>query len=355
MELQEKIYTLSERIGNLKEQIKTEEATKQSFILPFFQALGYDVFNPIEFVPECTADVGMKKGERVDYCIFKDEKPFIAIEAKACFDTLDKHVSQIYRYFGATETKFAILTNGIIYKFFTDLDQQNIMDAKPFYELDMLNLNDQSLQYLENFIKSNIDIDNILSTASDLKYLSITKTVFKNLLDNPSDDFIKLLLNDGIYDGLKNQRIVDKFRPIIKRGINQYINDLMSTKFKMTLDSDNTIEEPLIDTAQDENKIITTVDELNGYAIVKSILRSIVDPKRITYKDTESYMNVLLDNNTRKWICRLRLGQKNSSLIIPDENKKEIRINIEGLDDIYNHSDKLINILNRYIEAKSAA
>lgn len=117
MELDEKLYSLSERIKQLKENIKTEEATKQSLIMPFFQSLGYDVFNPLEFVPEFTADVGIKKGEKVDYAILKDNEPIILIEAKPCSDDLSKHDSQLFRYFGTTKARFAILTNGIIYKF----------------------------------------------------------------------------------------------------------------------------------------------------------------------------------------------------------------------------------------------
>lgn len=351
MEMQEKLYQLSERIKQLKDQIKTEESTKQSFILPFFQALGYDVFNPLEFVPEYTADVGIKKHEKVDYAILQDGRPLILIEAKDCNQKLDKHGSQLFRYFGTTEAKFGILTNGISYQFFTDLEEPNKMDIKPFYELDMMDLNEQALQYLSNFIKSNLDIDSIVGTASDLKYMSLTKTSFKKILDNPSDEFVKLLLNDGIYEGIKNQKVIDKFKPIVKRGINQYINEKMSAKFKETLNSDTNTEitTTTIEEVEEKSKIITTLEELNGYAIIKSILRPVVDAKRLTYKDTESYLNILLDNNTRKWICRLKLDGKVHNIIIPDENKKEVRYQILSLDDIYDYSDQLITVLNRYI------
>lgn len=141
--MEEKMYALSDRIKNLKERIATEETTKQSFILPFFSNLGYDVFNPLEFIPEFTGDVGIKKHEKVDYAILQDNVPFILIEAKPYSDNLEKHDSQLFRYFGTTKSKFAILTNGVIYKFYTDLEQPNIMDLKPFFMLDMLSLSDQ--------------------------------------------------------------------------------------------------------------------------------------------------------------------------------------------------------------------
>ena len=296
MELQEKMYNLSERIKQLKENIQTEEATKQSFILPFFQALGYDVFNPLEFIPEFTADVGIKKHEKVDYAILQEGKPLILIEAKSCNEKLDKHDSQLFRYFGTTESKFAILTNGIIYKFYSDLDQPNVMDSQPFYVLDMMDLSDQAIQYLANFNKCNLDIDSIMNTASDLKYLSLTKTAFKELIENPTDEFIKLLLNSGVYDGLKNQKVIDKFKPIVKRGINQYINDKMSSKFKETLSSnDDEVIEENNEPDEEVSKINTTIDELNGFAIVKAILRTEVEAKRITYKDTESYFGIYVN------------------------------------------------------------
>lgn len=207
MELKEQMYQLSERIKSLKDNIETEEATKQSFILPFFQALGFDVFNPLEFVPEFTADVGIKRGEKVDYAILQDGQPIILIEAKACSEKLDKHDSQLFRYFGTTKSRFAILTNGIIYKFFSDLDSPNVMDSKPFYTLDMEHLSDQAIEYLNNFAKANINIDSILSTASDLKYLNLLKAAFKEIVDNPSEDFVRFILNEGVYDGIKNQKL----------------------------------------------------------------------------------------------------------------------------------------------------
>lgn len=352
MELQEKIYTLSERVKQLREHIETEEATKQSMILPFFQALGYDVFNPLEFCPEFTADVGIKKGEKVDYAILQDGAPLILIEAKSCNEKLAKHDSQLFRYFGTSKAKFAILTNGIVYKFYTDLENPNVMDSKPFYELDLENLSEQSIQYLDNFNKSNLDIDSILNTASDLKYLSLTKSVFKELLENPTEEFIRLLLSAGIYDGVKNQKIIDKFKPIIKRGINQFINEKMSSKFKETLNNTEEEEDNKSEDHNDEkseSKIITTFDELNAFAIIKSILRTEVEAKRIQYKDTESYFGILLDGNIRKWICRINLDSRNKHIIISDENKNGVRHDISSLDDLYTFDIELKASLQKYL------
>ncbi|WP_330570046.1 type I restriction endonuclease [Clostridioides difficile] len=138
MDFSDKINQFSKRIETLKNNLTTEEATKTALIMPLFQILEYDIFNPLEFMPEFIADVGVKKGEKVDYAILKDGKPLILIEAKCASDKLKKHDAQLFRYFTATEAKFAILTNGIIYKFFTDLEEKNKMDEKPFLILNLL-------------------------------------------------------------------------------------------------------------------------------------------------------------------------------------------------------------------------
>ncbi len=347
MEINDKIFALSEKVKQLIPQLKTEEATKQSLILPFFQILGYDVFNPLEFCPEYVADVGIKKGEKVDYTILIDNKPIILIEAKSSNQKLDKHDSQLFRYFGTTESKFAILTNGINYKFFTDLDSPNKMDQKPFFELDMLDLNDQNIDYLENFMRSKLDVANIINSASELKYLNLIKIEFKNLVENTPDDFYRLLIGK-VYEGVKNQVVMDKFKPIVRRAINQYINEKMSSKFKETLSNSEKPETESKTIEEASSNIVTTIEELNAFAIVKSILRKHVNASRLVYRDTESYLNVLLDDNSRKWICRIEAGKK-LNIYIPDVEKKSIRYSLNGLDDIYEYSENLLEVLKRYL------
>lgn len=349
MELDDKIYGLSERAKQLIPQIKTEEATKQSLILPLFQALGYDVFNPLEFCPEYTADVGIKKGEKVDYTILINNDPLILIEAKGVNDSLDKHGSQLFRYFSTTTARFGILTNGITYKFYSDLDTPNKMDNKPFFEFNLLDLSEQSINYLESFQKSKLSVEDILNSASDLKYLNLVKTAFKEIIETPSDIFVKFIISD-IYEGQKTQAVIEKFKPLVKRGINQYVNEKMSSKFKETLTNSETDQPEIEENEEEVSKINTTLDELNAYAIVKSILRTRVDVKRIAYKDTETYFGVILDNNIRKWICRIEFKKSGSIvLFISDDNKNSIRYPLKTIDDIYSHSEELVNSLNKYL------
>jgi hypothetical protein len=360
MEIKEKIEAISSRAETLVGQIKTEEATKQSLILPFFQMLGYDVFNPLEFCPEFDADYGVKKGEKVDYAIILNDTPTILIEAKSCNDTLDKHGSQLFRYYTTSAAKFGVLTNGIKYQFFTDLDEPNKMDQKPFFELDLFDLKDSAVQYLKSFSKDELDVDAIVNSASDLKYTSLIKDFLKKQTENPSESFANYILGE-IYEGRRTASLIDKFIPILKKSFNQFINETMSNKFRETLKSSDTDTNKTIPSqevaanidvdvqeAPEIKKIITTNEELEAYAIIKSILRPVLDISHITYKDTESYFGILVDDNTRKWICRLSLNVKRV-LTLPEEDKTKTKYTLESLDDLYTYSDKLIEIAKRYV------
>lgn len=350
MEIKEKLYSLSERIEKILDQIKTEEGTKQSLILPFFQILGYDVFNPLEFCPEFDADYGIKKGEKVDYAIIIDGDPTILIEAKACNDNLDKHGAQLFRYFNSSKAKFGVLTNGVKYRFFTDLDETNKMDKKPFFEVDLLNLNDTQISYLKNFERDSLDVTSILSTAEELKYSNLIKDFLRQQLSSPSEDFANYILSH-VYEGRKTATVVEKFLPIIKRAYNQLITETLSTKFAETLKGNTKLDENT--DVQEEvsadiniDKIVTTSEELEGFAIIKSILRTLIDPNEITYKDTETYFGVLYKNNTRKWICRLYLGSK-KSIVLPTDDKGQERYYLESLNDIYNYEEQLKAIVEK--------
>lgn len=349
MEFNEAIKQFSERVSTIKDSISTEEATKMSLVVPLFQILGYDVFNPTEFCPEYTADVGIKKGEKVDYAILENGDPSILIECKSCSEQLDKHSSQLFRYFGTTSAKFGILTNGIIYRFYTDLEESNKMDLVPFLEIDMLNLKDSSINEFKKFCKANFDKEKIFSTAEELKYSSLIKNVLSKEFDAPSEDFVRFILAT-IYDGQKNQRVIDKFTPLVKRAFSSFVNEIVNNKISsaLTKDTEEVTEEPKpVDVST--SKIITTEDEIEAFYIIRGILAGIISIEDIAHRDTESYFGILYKNNNRKPICRLNLDTKNKQLLIPDENKKFERIYINSLNDIYKYKDRLIEVAKRYI------
>ncbi len=351
MEFEEKMKEFVERIKKLQNSINTEEATKTSLIMPFFSLLGYDVFNPNEFTPEYTADVGIKKGEKVDYAITLNNVVTILIEAKSVNENLQKHDSQLFRYFGTTTAKLAILTNGIIYKFYTDLEETNKMDSTPFLEINLLDLKETDINEIKKFCKENFDINTVINAASNLKYESSIKKILTEEFSNPSDDFIKLILNRGIYDGVKTQNVIDKYKPIVKKSITHHINSLINQRLQNALNtssSDNTDE--TIEENETDDGIITTAEELESYYIVKSILSEFIEPDTLYYKDTASYFGILYENKVTKWICRIFLKENVSFIIIPDENKLEIRYEISSITDIYKLKDKLITRLNSFLD-----
>lgn len=356
MNFEDQIRSHSQRVKTMKAHIMTEEATKTSLVMPFFQTLGYDVFNPNEFTPEYVADVGIKKGEKVDYAILdKSGNPLILIEAKGVHEQLLKHDSQLFRYFGTTTAKFGILTNGIIYKFFTDLEETNKMDSVPFLEINLESIKDPLIQELKKFTKDQFDLELIKDTASELKFLGLIRNVLKDDFTNPSDEFVRYILDKEVYEGRNTQAVVDKFKPLVKKSIVQYINDLVNDKIQSALDrkepdvstmtkdvdNDDSIENPTPDKEEIIRGIHTTDDEIESWYIIKSIVRGKVDTSRITYKDTLTYFGVLLDSKVTKWICRIYLRDKSNILEIQLKNEK-YRLSITNLDDIYLHSDKLL-------------
>lgn len=365
MDFIDQLKQFSNRVGAIKDTVQTEEATKTAIIMPFFSMLGYDVFNPQEFVPEYTADVGIKKGEKVDYAIIRDGTPVILIECKSVSENLGRHDSQLFRYFGTSEAKFAILTNGVIYKFFTDLDNPNKMDSDPFLTVNILEIRDNQVQELKKFCKSEFDIDSIFSTASELKYVHEFKAAFAKQLENPTDDFTKLFLQ-GCYSAPKTQAVLDKFRPVLKKALNDYISETMNDKIKTALGGSGgsvsvASEKAPVDAvpasedsapdkdASAQSRIVTTEEELEAYFIIKNLLKDVVDINDITYKDTESYINILYKANTRKWICRLCLKENQKVLLIPDANKKAEKFMLSDIYELQQYSDALHSVLARYI------
>jgi predicted type IV restriction endonuclease len=358
MDFIDQVKQFAKRVEGIKDSVQTEEATKTSIIMPFFALLGYDVFNPDEFVPEFTADVGIKKGEKVDYAIMSEGAPVILIECKWIGENLERHDSQLFRYFGTTKAKFAILTNGLIYRFYTDLEEPNKMDESPFLEINILDIKDGQVVELKKFHKTAFNVSDIFNTASELKYSNQFRTVLANELQNPSDDFLKFFLT-SVYTGVKTQTVMEKFRPILKKSLNGYINELMSDKIKSALDVSSQVqpapdsnsavssEEP--QPVEPENRIVTTPEELEAYSIVKMLLKGTVPIDDLSYKDTLNYISILYQGKVTKWICRFILTSGHKILVIPDENKKEVRYTIESIYDIDKYKDNFIEVVKRYL------
>lgn len=375
MDFKDTILQLAERIRKQKESIATEEATKNAFIMPLIAALGYDVFNPFEVVPELDCDLNKKKGEKIDYAIKNNGETILLIECKHCLQNLSLHDTQLRRYFVATNARFGVLTNGVEYRFYTDLDKQNIMDEKPFLAISMLDLSDADIEQLKKFHKSYYNVDNILSTAQELKYTTQLKSVLLNDIFSPADDFVRSIAKK-VYSGVINQKVLEQFRPLVANAIENIINDKISDRLGLAMKSSSDIpvaaaEQPELSkqaseyagaesgqnlspgiVAIDEEKgIVTTQDEIEGFLIVKAILRPVVDISRVVYRDAQTYFAILLDDNNRRPICRLRFNAKTVKYIgLFDAARNETKVEIKTLDDIYSYAEQLRETARNYCE-----
>lgn len=328
-----------------------EEATKTAMIIPFFNLLGYDTTNPAEFLPEFTADVGTKKGEKVDYAILREGKPTILIECKWCGKNLDSYDAQLFRYFGTTTAKFGILTNGIEYRFYTDLESKNKMDLTPFMIFDLSNIKDSLVSKLQKFCKNNYNSSDIASTASTLKYSHLIQEWLDEQFDNPGECFQKLIIND-VYaapkgsEGKKNivtSKVKSDFAPIIKATLSNFINERTNAMLQKAQTKDD--PEVMID---EKPKIVTTEEELQGFFIVKSMLVGSVDISNVTYRDAETYFAIFYADNNRKPICHLCFGELQKSIEIPDENKKWTKHKISDQDELYKFKEDLVKVAKQY-------
>ena len=352
MDFKDHLKTIADRIIALKDQIHTEEATKNAFIMPFLQALGFDVFNPLEVVPEYVTDIGTKKGEKIDYLILLENQPIILIECKHHKQNLDLHDGQLLRYFHVSKAKFGMLTNGIEYRFYTDLVSPNKMDEKPFLSFNLTEIRDNQIEELKKFQKNTFDVANIVNTASELKYMGELKNALSAEMTNPSDLFVKHFAKQ-VYDGMITPRVAEQFTSLLRRTISLYFSELIQERFKIALNQEKQNEAMAAnDSASNESVVVnndktveTTVEELEGFFIVRSLLRNHVEVSRIAQRDNLNYFSVLLDDNNRKAICRLYFNSKKKQIGIFGESKEETKFDINSLDDIFKHGDLLIKAI----------
>lgn len=351
MDFKDQVKQLSDRVAKMKDKILTEEATKNAFIMPFINCLGYDVFNPLEVVPEFIADIGIKKGEKVDYAVMKDGNPIILVECKHWSADLDPHNSQLFRYFHTTPAKFGILTNGIFFRFYTDLVQPNKMDEKPFFEFRIDDMKEVQIEKLKEFHKSYFNLDSIINTASELKFMSEIRNLIVKEISEPSDEFTRHFAK-AVYPSIVTSKVLEQFKGLVKRSFNLYINDAINERLKSALATDQQKAEQLekeeLSTAPpEENKVQTTADEMEGFYIVRAIMCAKLKVHRIVHRDQQSYFGILLDDNNRKPICRLHYNSKKKYVAFFDTGKEE-RVEIETNNQLYEYASRLIGTIDLY-------
>jgi hypothetical protein len=355
MDFIERLQNLSKKVSLVSDNLQTEEATKNALVMPFLHSvLGYDVFDPHEVIPEFTADTGVKKGEKVDYALIKDDVVQILIECKKFGEPLSsKHTSQLYRYFSVTHARIAMLTNGCEYEFYTDLDEPNKMDAKPFLYLNLNDIDEHIVPEIKKLTKNSFDVDSVVDAAGELKYLSQVKKVLEEQFKEPEEAFVKFFASK-VYEGVLTPKVKAQFLDITTKALKQFLSDSLNERLKSaivhnkpqpTTKEDLEAEESEL---REDSDIVTTQDELDGFYIVRAILCQKMAMDRICYRDTKSYFGVLLDNNNRKPLCRLHFNTKQKYIGLFDMDRKETKYPLENIEAIYEHTDKILAAVTIY-------
>lgn len=359
MAFEDALTLLATKVADQWENIETEEATKTAFILPFISTvLGYDIFNPQEVIPEYTADVGVKRGEKVDYAIMDGGEVRILLECKKVSgDLTPEHASQLYRYFSVTTARIAVLTNGRVYNFYTDLDAPNVMDSRPFLVLDLADIDETFLPELRKLTKERFDLDSVVSAAEELKYLGAIKREVAAEFKEPSADFVRLFAA-RVYDGRLTQPVLEKFTSITDKALGQFLNERINDRLKSALGADVNTVMPVPDNVEEpadvdepvpvpSDGIETTDDELAAYRIVMAIACAEIPAERITYRDVRSYFSVLADDNNRRPIVRCYFGRRKVIAFVGDD-KTEDRYEIEKLEDLYRYTEQIRQAARRW-------
>ncbi len=318
---------------------KTEEAAKHALVLPFLQfVLNWNIFDPEEIIPEYTADFGIKKGEKVDYCVKKNGRIAFIIECKMPNAKLEKdHASQLYRYFNTlTDCRIGILTDGVRYLFYTDSESPNVLDDTPFLTIDFSRKESIMIEDLKHFTRDLFNADDIHKTATQIKYAESVKAYLIRQLDSPNDEFVRLLVNASDSSAKFNAKNAEIMRSIVKKALETMIQD----RVYQTIKTAQVAESQSGDTAENglaaggTKEIITTVEEWEGFYTVRTLLHDVVKPERVQFKDTVSYFNVLLDGNPRQQICRFYFNTPRKYLGLFSE-KGETKKEIGGIADLY--------------------
>jgi hypothetical protein len=311
--------------------------------MPFLQSLGYDVFNPSEVIPEFTADVGTKKGEKVDYAICSGGKVTILIECKPSSAELNiNHAAQLFRYFSVTDARLAILTNGVVYQFYSDVEKPNKMDEKPFFTFSMDAIKPTDIKTLEKFAKSDFDINKIVQEAGNLKIQSLLRKEIEKEFAEPSEEFVRMMAA-RVHDGRLTQAVKDSFGRILGATIGLVIRDLVTDRLSNALKASAPVisegsEAPALES---DEIVVTTQEEVSGFHIVQAIASRLVDPKRIVLRDAKSYCAILLDNNNRKTVARMHFNGITTKYFGTFTDKDEQRNLIGELTQIYQYAPQI--------------
>ncbi|EJI5073123.1 type I restriction enzyme HsdR N-terminal domain-containing protein [Salmonella enterica] len=302
-----------DHVKNMGGYCTTEETTKQALIVPFLDILGFSAYDPRKVKAEYSADFpGVKANERVDYALFCQDVPVMFIEAKSFSEDVNNHCPQLSRYFNSTpEVTISAITNGMEWRFFTDLKQKNIMDDTPFLRLRMDSLSDSDAEQLYRFRYDKFKPEALRTLAEESVYLTaFTKTISTSLRD-VDNEFVKYIASRSNIERQLNQKFLDAITPLVKLAVEKavsamVVSGLASIDKERTVDAENKANgastengvEPIDQNNPDELSAKRKTEVFNK---VKQIVGEQYD---MQYKDTESYFGIMYEGKTNRWLIR---------------------------------------------------
>lgn len=339
MNLDSKLADLADKAESIKNSVATEEATKNAFVLPMLIALGYDVYNPFEVIPEMDCDIA-NKGDKVDYAVKLDGKPAFILECKQCSKNLDTFRLQLSKYYVATDAKIAILTNGLEYRFYADFDKTNLMDENPFFVFDLRDYSDECVELLGKFDKSAYNSCEILDFFKNRMFEDDVKKFIEDNVLSPKESFIKFIAENMTSRGEDFDKIENTVVSVMASIIHAPTIEAKEVKLDV-------IETPKMDMEADHESPILNGEEYKVYLVVKDILSDYVDEDEIKYTSFKSYFTVNKWGSVWRWIIRFKNNKCGMSVCFPlDDYSRNEWVHIESVNDLYEMKDRLIKSLD---------
>lgn len=311
------------KINDAIELCTNEAQTRKFLIEPFFHLLNY-ISN--DLIPEFSADFGERVSQKIDYAILLNKKETILIEAKKYNSKLsDKEAGQLNGYFNNTKSsRIAVLTNGIEYRFYSDILLPNVIDTKPFFVFNLINYADRDLETLIKFDKRYVVINEIIKTAQDCVFAEDFEAALLKEFIAPSKDLLKIIHRNMNFKVKFNEETQGKM-----------INMINSALLKSLYD-----KKVLSESNSNTGGIITTETEIQAYHTIRTLLiqNKKIPSQRIFFKDFKSFFNISVDDNLKKVICKLVFTDAKLKIII--ENNEYILSNV---DDVLKYKNELIN------------
>lgn len=333
-EFTERIRRHAEHIGNVGAHCATEETTKQALILPLLEILGFSPYDPMRVKAEYGADFpGVKVNERVDYALFCHNLPVMFIEAKAYAEKLTNHAPQLSRYFNATpEVAVAAITNGREWRFFTDLNNKNVMDSNPFLTVDFSALDASQTARLYRFRHDEFQPDALRTLAEESIYLNVFTDAIRQSLQEPDAEFVRYVAGRANVQRQLNARFIEVITPIVRQAVGHAVSDMVVSG--LSAKPAPVEEKPSAEAAPDPHadqidptnpRIVTTYAERRLLEIVQDILGPATD---VVGKDTESYYALLYQGKVNRWLLRYHADRKapHIQVCVPmtGERKREV-------------------------------